>query len=218
MVAVGFPLYKGDYNFLKHLKEQGKVRHGELSKFMRQKFSAFVAEKAAQIKVKQTSIPAMYADIAILNAEGQKNSALPQEMPADIATSIGQHSEVQPISVYRTSGNEQKNFAEEAQASSQHNIKQFTEQPAKKIGFRWQKGQPAWNKGLKGVYHHNKITKQKIRTAKLGKKRPAFTDEWKLHLKEHHKGMAGHHQTLTTRRKITAALKRRYRAKQKVQL
>ena len=61
MVAVGFPLYKGDYNFLKHLKEQGKVRHGELSKFMRQKFSAFVAEKAAQIKVKQTSIlPCLY--------------------------------------------------------------------------------------------------------------------------------------------------------------
>lgn len=53
-VTIGFSVYRIDYEFLHKLKQDGKVRHGELAKFMRLQLRQFLEAHAHnQPQVKQ---------------------------------------------------------------------------------------------------------------------------------------------------------------------
>ena len=103
-ITVGFPLYRFDYEFYHKLKSEGRIKHGELTKFMRLQFRQFLEAHAGNMpkgttKVKNASSGGQgneHADFAgtTTNSEGSLGIGL------QIAKSSGQIRGVQPPSVY----------------------------------------------------------------------------------------------------------------------
>jgi predicted oxidoreductase len=89
-ITIGFSIYRVDYAFLKQLKAQGKVRHGELSKFMRMQLRQFLEAHAHNpIKVKQLS-PASKAKAYYDNRNDTTDNATTTKNVTETAESVGQ--------------------------------------------------------------------------------------------------------------------------------
>ena len=103
-ITVGFPLYRFDYEFYHKLKSEGRIKHGELTKFMRLQFRQFLESHAGNMPKAATKVKNGSKGAQVSKDEGfagtTANSEGGLESSSQIAKSSAQIGGVQPPSVY----------------------------------------------------------------------------------------------------------------------